>query len=204
MLKELFESSFYITYPHKNKQVFLNELVYEKRNPLYDFWACQNCKKYDKTVSSCYNINVETKNKVYGISINDVFDLIKENVGDWCDYMLCDNTRMVLMEMTCSQERYVKTSKRSKALEQLINTKCILQANPCVQTFMNNHTIKYMIFSWKDTTPKDTKDPTEKGFSIFIGISNEVYSPDNVQNIYDDFKFKEIRYPDILYWDKLK
>lgn len=204
MLKELFESSFYITYPHKNKQVFLNELVYEKRNPLYDSWACQNCKKYGITVSSCYNINVETKNKVYGISINDVFDLIKENVGDWCDYMLCDNTRMVLMEMTCSQERYVKTSKRSKALEQLINTKCVLQANPCVQTFMNNHTIKYMIFSWKDTTPKDTKDPTEKGFSIFIGISNEVYSPDNVQNIYDDFKFKEIRYPDILYWDKLK
>lgn len=204
MLKELFESSFYITYPHDEQLIFLKESEHTEKFTLNDLSACRDCKTYSTGASCCYNINVEAEDSVCCINANDVFKPIKEDIGDWCDYILSDNTRMVLLEMTCSQERYVKTNKRTKAIEQLTNTKCVLQANPCVQKFMNNHTIKYMIFSWKDTTPKDTKDPTEKGFAIFTRIAKEVYSPDNVQDIYDDFKFKEIHYPDILYWDKLK
>lgn len=204
MLKELFESSFYITYPHKENLICLIESKYTKKFTLNDLLACQDCKIYSEGASCCYNINIEAKDSVYCINANDVFKPIKEDIGDCCDYILSDDTRMVLIEMTCSQEKYVRTCKRSKALDQLTNTKCVLLANPCVKSFMDNHTIKYMIFSWKDTTPKYTKDSTEKGFSIFGEIANEAYSPDNVQDIYDDFKFKEIRYPDILCWDKLR
>lgn len=110
MLKELFEASFYITFPKKEDTVLmLDERIFQGNFGLVDAHACQGCKYV------C-NDNQEEREqlKVYGdkqvaiVSLDQVFRYVHEDVGEISDYMLEGADSVIVVEMTCSTTDYVE------------------------------------------------------------------------------------------------
>lgn len=206
MLKELFESSFYITYPQKqNVRVSINERVHSGNFSLYDSLSCNACATCiaDPTVRE--NIKISSSSPIHEVSMSEVTSFVKEDISENCDFVLDDGTKtIILLEMTCSQPKYVDGSKRNKATKQLYETLVCLFANPGLKQHIESYVNKYVVFSWKNTQNEvDRNDKVEQGFLAFTDFSDETYSPDNYRNFDFDFKFKEIRYPHVLEWDKL-
>lgn len=202
MLKELFESTFYVTFHPKSKlTIALEEQVHLGKFSLVDPKACRDCKfKCSDAEDGREQLLVNAKSEVHVMSVDSVMNNIAEDVGDTCDYMLDDNEKVALVEMTCSSSRYVG-SKRQKARGQLYNTICLLATNPDLRKHIENEDIRYAIFSWKETYPKDDgTDPVENIMMGMTKMTDEVYSPDNVSKFDFNFWLKEIRYPDSLEW----
>ena len=204
MLKELFESSFYVTYPHK-KNVLPNlmERTYEKDFSLRDEKACKGCKDVCHTEDAFREqLLVKTDTSVNALKLDVVFELVKEPIGDNCDYLLEDDKKSALIEMTCSNKDYVK-SKRTKAKEQLLSTLEMLYTNSIIRIHFERKSEKYVVFSWRDTTKRDRKDDlASRNMLEMTKMSDATYSPDNESRFEFDFKYKEIRYPDKLVWGK--
>lgn len=203
MLKELFESTFYITYPVKSHvKVALEEQVYSENFSLVDPKACRDCWYVcTDVVSERKQLLVDTHSDVHVISLDDVFGYVNEKLGDTCDYMLDDGQQIVLVEMTCSSSNYV-ISKRQKARGQLYNSLCVLLTNPELRRHIEEKQIRYVVFSWKETKPNSdgNKDSVEEGMLAMMGMVDEVYSPDNISKFDFDFLLKEIRYPHPFVW----
>ena len=200
MLKELFESSFYKTFPMKEGTILMvDERTAIGNFGLVDATACKGCKFI------CSEKQEEREQlKIYGeqqvsiVSIDQIFSYVHEDVGQICDYLLEGKDSANLVEMTCSTTDYVK-GKRIKARGQLYNTLSRLYSNPNVRRHMEKKALRFAVFSWKETFPLNLiKDHVEASMKGMILMADEVYSPDNESDFDFGFKYKEIRYPDIL------
>ena len=200
MLKELFEASFYRTFPKKENMILmLDERTVEGDFSLVDAKACQGCRYV------CSDQPEEREQlKVHGdkqtsiVSLDQVFGYVQESVGEISDFLLEGEESAIVVEMTCSSTDYVR-GKRVKARSQLYNTLSLLYTNPDVKSHLENKQARYVVFSWKETFPENQEmDNVEQSMKGMILMSDEVYSPDNESKFDFGFKMKEIRYPDVL------
>lgn len=205
MLKELFESTFYRTFPSKKGTlVQVDEHFYTGKFSLYDPFACSRCPVCSSGFGAKENLIVEAVTTVSCADVSQIFQYVADDTGRHCDKILADESIVALVEMTCSEERYVNDSERGKRLKarnQLINTLLMFRANSVIRSFLDDKERRYLVFSWKvlqnQATPNDI---VEQGFIPFTDFADSTYSPDNVQ-LYDyGFYFKEIRYPDVFKW----
>lgn len=206
MLKELFESSFYMIFPQKpNLRVSINERVHCGEFSLHDSLSCSACDVCIADIAARENIKISTSSPIHEVSMSEVTSFIKDKIGENCDTVLDDGINTIaLLEMTCSQTEYVDGSKRHKATRQLYETIVCLFTNGAIKKHVEKHKNKYVLFSWKNTQkPIDRSDKVEQGFLAFTDFSDETYSPYNYREFDFGFKYKEIRYPHILEWDKL-
>ena len=200
MLKELFEASFYKTFPKKEDMLLmLNERTIQGDFGLIDEHACQGCKFVcSENTEEREQLKVHGDHQVNILSLDQVFDYVREDVGNISDYLLDGNDSAIVVEMTCSTTDYVK-DKRVHARSQLYNTLVLLHANPNVRSHLEKKNTRYVVFSWKETFPENQEmDSVEKSMKGMILMSDEVYSPDNESKFDFGFKIKEIRYPDVL------
>lgn len=200
MLKELFEASFYKTFPKKgDKVLMLEERMAQGDFSLVDTKACQGCKYVcSDNPDGREQLKAHGDKQVSIVSLDQVFDYVREDVGEISDYLLDGTESAVMVEMTCSTTDYVK-GKRVKARGQLYNTLSLLYKNPDVRNHMENKQARYVVFSWKETFPENQEmDSVEASMKGMILMSDEVYSPDNESKFDFGFKMKEIRYPDVL------
>ena len=204
MLKEMFESTFYVVFPAKSDVIVaLQEREYDKDFSLFDPKSCLDCHSVCNDIESRRKqLLVVTHSHVHVISLDEVFGYVKEDLGETCDYMLDGGQQVVLVEMTCCLPDHIK-NKRQKARRQLFNSLCILNTHPEIKKHIEEKTARYVVFSWKKTEPdKDAnKDSVEGNMMAMMGMADEVYSPDNISKFEFDFKLKEIRYPDSLVWN---
>lgn len=200
MLKELFEASFYNTFHHKENTI----LMVDERTAIGDFGlvdatACKGCKFIcsDKQEER-EQLRIHGDQQVSIVSLDQIFSYVREDVGQICDYLLEGNESANLVEMTCSTTDYVK-GKRIKARGQLYNTLSRLYSNPNVRSHMEKKALRYVVFSWKETIPDNLEmNSVEASMKGMILMSDEIYSPDNESNFDFGFKYKEIRFPDVL------
>lgn len=200
MLKELFEASFYSTFPKKeNTILMLDELTAEGDFSLVDAKACQGCKYVcSENSGEREQLKVHSCKQVSVVSLDQVFGYVEENVGEISDYLLDGEESAIVVEMTCSTTDYVK-GKRVKARSQSYNTLMLLNMNPDVRSHLEKKSSRYVVFSWKETFPENQEmDSVEANMTGMILMSDEVYSPDNESKFDFGFKMKEIRYPDVL------
>lgn len=200
MLRELFESFFYHSFNKvQGKVLMLNERSEIGDFSLVDQNACRDCRDV-----CCNNKDLREQLKLhsnqitYILSIDQVFSFINDNLGERCDYLLEGADSVILVEMSCITSNYVE-GKRQKARKQLSNTIDLLFANPMVKSHIEKKKYHYVVFSWKETFPDETEmDDAEKSMAGMTVMTDEVYSPDN-ESIFDyGFKYREIRYPDVL------
>lgn len=197
MLKELFESHFYRTFPRVTNRVLnLTERVGSRAFSLLDEKACRDCHYLcNSNPAEREQMRVVSLGPVYVISMDDVFSYVEEDVGERCDYMLEGNDVVAFVEMTCSTSNYV-TEKRRKARRQLYNTLTNLMTSPVVKEHIERLADHYVVFSWKETFDSNVgADYVEKNMADMTVMADEVYSPDNESNFDFGFKLKEIRYP---------
>lgn len=200
MLKELFETSFYITFPKKEGSILMiDERTAEGDFSIVDANACQGCKYV-----CCDNPGGREQLKVHGdkqvsiVSLDQIFGYVEEYVGEISDYLLEGAESLTVVEMTCSTTDYVQ-GKRIKARRQLYNTLSLLNTNPDVRTHLENKQARYVVFSWKETFPENLElDGVEASMTGMMLMSDEVYSPDNESKFDFGFRMKEVRYPDVL------
>lgn len=200
MLKELFEASFYSTFPKKeNTILMLDELTAEGDFSLVDAKACHGCKYVcSDRLEEREQLKAHGDKQVSIVSLDQVFGYVEENVGEISDYLLDGEESAIVVEMTCSTTDYVK-GKRVKARSQLYNTLMLLNMNPDVRSHLEKKSSRYVVFSWKETFPENQEmDSVEASMKGMILMSDEVYSPDNESKFDFGFKMKEIRYPDVL------
>lgn len=207
MLKELIESSFYVTFPPKDNLVIqVDESQHSGRFSLRDPLACEQCERCQQDSKEQVNLWVSSENTVFSVRVSQIFDRVNNNLGEVCDYLIADDNKFLAIEMTCSESKYVGSSfgKRSKAQQQLYNTLEILFTNPVIRSSIGKRSVKKAIFSWKNTSNLNSiGDEAERGFSVFTDFSDSTYSPNNEQKFDFGFTFREIRYPDVLDWDSL-
>lgn len=200
MLKELFESSFYCTFPRKEDTILiLDEHTAQGNFALVDDGACKGCKFVcGDNPEEREQLRVYGDQQVSYVSLDQVFSYVREDVGQISDFLLEGKESTILVEMTCSTTDYVK-GKRIKARGQLYNTLSLFYTNPDVRSHMEKKNNRYVVFSWKETIPENQEmDSVEASMKGMILMSDEVYSPDNESNFDFGFKLKEIRYPDVL------
>lgn len=200
MLKELFESSFYLTFPPiTHTQINLTELVLTGAFSLLDDKACKACKFVCASdIVNREQLKIVSKQNVNIISIDQIFSYVKDSVGETCDYMLESNEAVALVEMTCSTGDYV-VDKRSKARRQLYNTIALLFSNQNLRQHITNNKSNYVIFSWRETFDNTMQsDGVEDIMKDMLIMTDGVYSPDNEMNFDFGFKLKEICYPHAL------
>lgn len=195
MLKELFEASFYSSFQRvKGKMLMLDEYVKTGAFSLVDAEACRDCKHRCKDEERV-QLKLFSKKRLNIISINQVFSYIKEPVGEICDYMIESLSCNALIEMTCITADYVK-DKRVKARRQLRNTVSLLYNNVIIRSHIEGKTIRYAVFSWKDSTPiNDEEDSVGNNMIGMAVMADEVYSPYNESEFDYGYVFREIRYP---------
>ncbi len=202
MLKELFESTFYVTFPVRSGVVVsLDEHVYSGDFSLVDPKACRSCRhRCSEEVSERKQLVVRAEHGLNAICVDDVMEYVNEAVGPTCDYMLDDGKKVALVEMTCSTSCYA-TNKRQKARIQLYNTLCLFVANPNIRVHLGQMVERLAVFSWRDTlTQSDDLDPVERDMKGLTSVADIVYSSDNKTKLGNGFMLQEIRYPDILMW----
>ena len=200
MLKELFEASFYITFPKKEDTILmLDERTAQGDFGLVDTKACQGCKYVcSDNPDEREQLKAHSDKQVSIVSLDQVFGYVKDNVGEISDFLLDGTESVIVVEMTCSTTDYVK-GKRVKARGQLYNTLSLLSMNPDVRNHLEKKQSRYVVFSWKETFPENQEmDSVEASMKGMILMSDEVYSPDNESKFDFGFKMKEIRYPDVL------
>lgn len=201
MLKDLFESSFYRTFPIKEGTIINLEhrLSNTENFTLRDDEACKNCRfacvdNFDNRVQ----LNVKSTTPANYISIGQVFSYVEEPVGEICDYMIECTGFTSLVEMSCAQSEYVK-NKRQKARRQLLHTISLLRTNEPIREHIDSIDKKYAVFSWRETfNAYDGIDDVEKNMLDLTVMADEVYSPNNEMKFEYGYKYKEIRYPDYL------
>lgn len=197
MLKELFESHFYGTFPKiTGKNLCLTERVASGSFSLRDDKACRACHYVcDRNFSTREQLKILSQHQVYVISLDDVFSYVKEAVGEISDYMLESKETVAVVEMTCSTD-YYSPGKRIKARSQLRNTICNLVTSPFIREHIESMMTRYAVFSWKETYEfNGISDPVEENMRVMNLLADDVYSPDNESKFDFDFKFKEVRYP---------
>lgn len=197
MLKELFESSFYITYPRvPEKVLLLKERICSGDFFLTDANACRDCEFVCcDDPSKREQMKVKAVSPVNIISIDQVISYVREDVGMSCDYMLEDSNMTALVELTCSKAEYV-VDKRQTARRQLFNSLCILYSNPIIKKHIEDHAFRYVVFAWKDSLWNlQEHDGVEDSMMGMTMMPDLVYSADNESKFDFDFKLKEIRYP---------
>jgi len=200
MLKELLESQFYIIFPKAENTV----LMVKERQESGDFTiidpkACARCKYIcSDEPKDREQLKVSCFNPVSIVNMEQVFSYVQEDLGEVCDYMMETATSFVLVEMSCATTEYVE-NKRSKARGQLYNTLEKLFTCPSIKEHIENKTIHYVIFSWKETVPIGSEmDEVEKSMRDMTILADAVYSPDNELKFDFGFRLREIRYPYIL------
>ena len=202
MLKELFESTFYVTFPVRSGVVVaLDEHVYSGDFSLVDPKACRDCRHWcSEEVSGRKQLMVRADHGLNAICVDDVMWYVNESVGPTCDYMLDDGRKVALVEMTCSTSCYA-TNKRQKARSQLYNTLCLFVANPNIRAHLEQMVERLAVFSWRGPLSQgDALDPVERCMKGLTSVANVVYSSDNKTKLGNGFMLLEIRYPDILRW----
>lgn len=200
MLKELFESNLYLTYPKRdNRALMLNEFNMNGYFPLLDDSACGGCHFIcNASLADREQLKVHANCSVHVISVNQIFSFVKESVGERCDYLIESSNSSILIEMTCATSEFV-VDKRQKARRQLSNTIVLLFANQAIKNHINKHNCRYVVFSWKETfDPNTPKDSVEKTMADMMLMTDSVYSPDNEMDFDYGYKIKEIRYPYVL------
>lgn len=201
MLKELFESSFYITYPH-DENVLPNvvETVYVGSFALVDSSACVGCRDIcHPDPLQRQQLRLLASTDVCAVRMDDVLKYVNDNLGEHCDYILDNGHKFCLVEMTCANDVHVG-SKRLKSRSQLFNSISTLRACYAIREHIEAAEQCYVIFSWRKTVVGDDDDPVEKTMQKMIEVSDEIYSPDNESNFDNTFKYKEIRYPDVYHY----
>ena len=200
MLKELFESQFYRTFPKVEGVVLLIEEREEVGDfSLLDTKACVGCKFVcSESPESREQLRVKSDKSVSIVNVEQVFGYVKEELGEVCDYLLEGEDSSYFIEMTCSTTAYV-TSKRVKARAQLYNTLDRLFTCPPVKTHIEKRAVRYVVFSWRDTSASDSViDDVEQTMRDMTVMTDAVYSPDNESQFDFGFKLREIRYPYVL------
>lgn len=200
MLKELFESQFYITYPKAKDKVLMVEERQENGDfSIIDPKACARCKYVcSDEPKDREQLKVACNEHVCIVNMEQVFSYVQEDLGRVCDYMLEATDSSVLVEMSCSTPENVK-SKRPIARGQLHNTLEKLFTCPPIRTHIEKKTFHYVVFSWKETVPANAEmDDVERSMRDMTIMADAVYSPDNESKFELDFKLREIRYPDVL------
>lgn len=197
MLKELFESSFYITYPRVlEKVLFLKEWICNGDFFLTDENACRDCENVCcDDPSQREQMKVKAASPVNIISIDQVISYVREDIGKSCDYMIDNSNMIALVELTCSKAEYV-LDKRQTARKQLYNSLCLLFFNPVIKKHIEDHAYRYVVFSWKDSIwNAHEHDGVEDSMMGMTMMPDLVYSAENESKFDFDFKLKEIRYP---------
>ena len=201
MLKELFESCFYITFHKRECVVNLTETTHNGNFALLDPEACRDCKCVCAPLpKNRKQLLVQASERVNTIKVDDVFAPVLEDMGEMCDYILDNSRKFVLVEMTCATKEYVG-SKRVKCVGQLYNTLTNLRMCDPVGKHIEQKAEREVVFSWKEThEPVDLEDTIEKSMTAMSDMGDEVYSPNNVSPFESGFLYREIRYPDALVW----
>ena len=189
-----------MTFPKKeNKILMLDERTAEGDFSLVDTMACYGCKYVcSDQPEEREQLKVYSDKQVNILSLDQVFDYVREDVGEISDYFLEGSESAIVVEMTCSTTDYIN-GKHLKARSQLYHTLLLLNSNPDVRNHLEKMNSRYVVFSWKETFPENQEmDSVEESMKGMILMSDEIYSPDNESKFDFGFKMKEIRYPDVL------
>lgn len=202
MLKELFESCFYTTFPAKSGEIInLRESIHHGDISLLDPDACRDCHYVcNPNFENREQLRVQSTTCIHSVKIDDVFKPISEKLGEMCDYLLDDGRKLVLIEMTCATKDYVG-SKRDKCIGQLFNTLTNLRTCGPISQHIDRSSVREAVFSWKKTVaPVNLEDMVEMSMTAMTEFGDDIYSPNNVTPFESEFLYREIRYPNALVW----
>ena len=209
MLKEVFEKDFYRSYPKReNTVVNVVENVYSAQFSLSDPKSCESgkgtsaCKLYD----TCDHVNlwVHSDEPVHVVSMDNVLEYLKNPLPHNADYVLCSKEKIRVVEMTCMEELYVETGSKTyshgkRAHAQSQCEKLLLMLHSCgpIRIFVEHHAQKEAIFSWRRT---DEPVVLENSMAYFDTMQREVERTISTLPMSFGFRFRELRYPEILEW----
>lgn len=176
MLKELFESCFYSTFPAKPGEIInLRESIYNGDFSLLDPEACRDCHyPCNPKVENREQLRVHSTTCIYSIKMDDIFKPISEKLGEMCDYLLDDGRKLALIEMTCATKEYVG-SKREKCIGQLFNTLTNLRTCGPISQHIDRSYEREAVFSWKKTVaPVDSEDLVEMSMTAMTELEETI------------------------------
>lgn len=209
MLKEVFEKDFYREYP-KRKDVLPNVLE-DVRSGTFVLcdekscfgWQGHNACQNNRTCNHV-NLNIYSKEDVCIVSMDNVLSYLQNPLSNNADYILCSADKFRVIEVTCMEEQYVNEGGRTypkgkRAHAQSQCEKLLLMLYQCgpIREFIDKRQVKESIFSWRKTDNGIVEDNDMASYTL---MQNTVDSAIISLPMSFEFRFKEIKYPNVLKW----
>ena len=186
--------------------VVINKLPFT----LFDSMACKACGDRNRHCGTeeVARFTVNDGDEVVSIAIEEYLlayaKHYKKAQSCKCDYLHFDSKgkRVVLNELTCSQEKYVnpfqnqeglQDGKRIHAMKQMNNVVKLLMEVPDIAVFVDGFTTKHCLFSWR--IPEHKGNIAEQAMNAFMAPQRNVSNITIMNPMTKGFLFVQQIYP---------
>jgi hypothetical protein len=177
---------------------------------LSDTVACKACGERNRHCGNeeVARFSMTGDNEVMSVAIEEYLMAYAKHYqkaqGCKCDYLHYDNggTRVVLNELTCSQEKFVnpyqnqmgrQDGKRIHAMKQMDNVVGLLMEVPNIAALVNGFTDKHCLFSWR--IPERNVNVAEQAMNAFMAPQRNVANITIMNPMNSGFLFVQQIYP---------
>ena len=210
-MKDLLFNYFLIRHHTSKGSVSVNEKYISGAVSLKDDIACRSCIPFFANSCEQEVLNFYSKDTVVLINIEEYLNNLKIT-GRRCDYLLYDENKIMLADLTCSMEEYLhphlmlgemQQGKRLTARQQIEHTLALLIEVPEIEEYINSKSIKIGLLAYriKDEDlfagiPKQMQDL----LATWLAMENDLEMRKLRFPMSHGFSFEMVKYPNVYQW----
>lgn len=210
-MKDLLLNKFLILHHKSLGSIPVNERSICGAISLNDNIACRSCIPFFANSCEQEVLNFYSQDAIVLINIEEYLNNLKIT-GRRCDYLLYDENKIVLADLTCSMEEYLhphlmlgemQQGKRLTARQQIEHTLALLTEVPEIAEYINSKSIKIGLLAYriKDEDlfvgiPKQMQDL----LAAWLAMENDLEMRKLKFPMSHGFSFEMIKYPNVYQW----
>ncbi len=210
-MKDLLLNNSLILHHKSVGTISVNEKCISGAISLNDNIACCSCIPF--FVNSCEKevFNFYSHDAVVLINIEEYLNNLKMT-GRRCDYLLYDENKIMLADLTCSMEEYLhphlmlgemQQGKRLTARQQIEHTLALLTEAPDIAEYINRKSIKIGLLAYRikdEDLFADIPKQMQDLLAAWLAMEKELEMRKIKFPMSHGFSFEMIKYPNVYQW----
>lgn len=210
-MKNLLLNNFLILHHKSVGSIPINEKFISGAVSLHDDIACRSCIPFFANSCEQEVLNLYSQDAVVLINIEEYLDNLK-TTGRRCDYLLYDENKIMLADLTCSMEEYLhphlmlgvmQQGKRLTARQQIEHTLELLAEEPEIVEYIDNKSSKIGLLAYRikdEDLFADIPKQLQELMTAWLAMENDLEMRKLRFPMSHGFSFEMIKYPNVYQW----
>ena len=186
--------------------------IYGEKN-IKDDKACNDCMHFFSLSCEKQVFKLRTNKQITLINIENFFNSFKEKIkGQRCDFLLYDDSKIILMDLTCTMEEHLfphllnekkRQGKRLSARYQIENTIKVLIEEPVIRNYIDRKGTKLGILAYRvkdEDLFQNVPKSIEKTMKVWLSMENIIETRKLSFPMQFGFTFEMVKYPNVYNW----